>query len=147
MKQSIVVAFAAVVFLVMGGAIIAWSVFQGGGVEENFDIIPHFTDESFEKDVVESSKTRPVLVDFYAPWCYPCKFYEPMLREMVKELGDSVVIGKVNIDKNLIGRRLGINRVPTVLIIRDGEIKNAFLGVQPKETLVKALKEHGATEQ
>ena len=147
MKQTVIVVFTAVIFLLIGGSIIAWSVLQGGGIGDEFDIIPHFTDTTFEKDVVEPSKKRPVLVDFYAPWCFPCKFYEPMLREMVEELGDSVVIGKVNIDQNLIGRRLGVKRVPTVLIIRDGEIKNAFLGVQPKEILVKALVEHGATEK
>lgn len=147
MKQTIIVVFTAVIFLLIGGAIIAWSVLQGGGIEDNLDIIPHFTDATFQEDVVESSKKRPVLVDFYAPWCFPCKFYEPMLREMVEELGDSVVIGKVNIDQNLIGRRLGVKRVPTVLIIRDGEIKNAFLGVQPKEILVKAMVEHGASKK
>ena len=72
MRQTIIVVFTAIIFLLIGGAIIAWSVFQGGGIEDNLDIIPHFTDATFKKDVVEPSKKRPVLVDFYAPWCFPC---------------------------------------------------------------------------
>lgn len=63
------------------------------------------------------------------------------IREVAKDLKGRAVIGRVNTDQNLIARRFGINKIPAIFIIRDGEIKNAFYGVIPKETMIKALEE------
>jgi thioredoxin 1 len=101
-----------------------------------------FNDANFQKEVVEASKTRPVLVDFYADWCLPCRFLEPILEEAAKEVGDSAVIGKVNSDENLIARRFRVTSIPVMFIIKDAEIKQKIDGLVPKETIVQALKEH-----
>ena len=102
--------------------------------------VQSFTDENFQSNVVEASKKRPILVDFYAEWCFPCRMLDPVLREVAKDLKGRAVIGRVNTDQNLIARRFGINKIPAIFIIRDGEIKNAFYGVIPKETMIKALR-------
>jgi thioredoxin len=101
-----------------------------------------FNDANFQKEVVEASKSRPILVDFYADWCMPCRFLEPILEEAAKEVGDSAVIGKVNFDENLITRRFRVRNIPIMFIIKDAEIKKTIRGLVPKETIVQALKEH-----
>ena len=100
-----------------------------------------FNDANFQKEVVEASKTRPVLVDFYADWCLPCRFLAPILEEAAKEVGDSAVIGKVNSDENLIARRFRVTNIPVMFIIKDAQIKKKIDGLVPKETIVQALKE------
>jgi thioredoxin len=141
MNKKLVVALTGVAVLILGGAIIGISVYQKNAEPAT---LQSFTDENFEKKVLEVSKDRPVLVDVYAEWCLPCRFLEPALIQLAKELGDRAAIGKVDLDKNLIARRLGVQKVPTILIIRDGQIMKRFLGAQPKKTLMKALKEQGA---
>ena len=141
MNKKSVVALTGAAVLILGGVIIGASVYQKSAKPPT---LQSFTDENFEKKVLEVSKERPVLVDVYAEWCLPCRFLEPALVQLAKELGDRAVIGKVDLDKNLIARRLGVQKVPTILIIRDGQIRKKFLGAQPKETLMEALKELGA---
>jgi thioredoxin 1 len=145
MKKSGVIIATIVAFLLIGGLILVWSAHQRNDVEKQTSTyLKEFSDEDFEKEVVEASKSHPILVDFYADWCFPCRMMEPILEEVAKDLKGRAIIGKVNTDKNLIGRKFGISKIPAVFIIRDGEIKNAFYGVVPKETLVKALQEYGA---
>jgi thioredoxin 1 len=145
MKKSGVIIATIVAFLLIGGLILVWSAHQRHDVEKQTSTyLKEFSDEDFEKEVVEASKSHPILVDFYAEWCFPCRMMEPILEEVAKDLKGRAIIGKVNTDKNLIGRKFGISKIPAVFIIRDGEIKNAFYGVVPKETLVKALQEYGA---
>jgi thioredoxin len=143
MNKAATIVVTAVAFLLIGGFIILWAVYQQKETAEPQYVsnIHSFTDENFEKDVVEASKKRPILVDFYAEWCFPCRMLEPILQEVAKDLDRCATIGKINTDKNLIPRRFGINKIPAIFIIRDGEIKNAFYGVVPKETIVKALQE------
>lgn len=143
MSKTKIIVVTAVAFLLVGGLIILWSVYQqtGTATPQLASMIQSFTDENFEKDVVEASKKRAILVDFYAEWCFPCRMLDPILQEVAKDLNGCATIGKINTDQNLIPRRFGINKIPAIFIIRDGEIKNAFYGVVPKETILKALQE------
>lgn len=145
MKKTGIIIVTVVTFLLVGGLIVVWSAYQRGSVEQRVTTnLKDFSDENFEKEVVEASKTFPILVDFYAEWCFPCRMLDPILEEVAKDLKGRAVIGKVNTDKNLIGRKFGINKIPALFVIRDGEIKNAFYGVVPKETIIKALQEYGS---
>ncbi len=144
MKKSVIVASTVLVLFLLGSAIIAWSVFQKRAVTPDLTDVRSFTDDNFEADVVEASKSRPILVDFYAEWCFPCRMLDPILEEVAKDLKGLAVVGRVDTEKNLIARRFGIRRIPAVFVIKDGEIKSAFYGVVPKETMVKAIKESGS---
>jgi thioredoxin 1 len=144
MKKTLIIIITSLAFFMLGGLIIAWSTYQKEDVEKHIAHIKSFTDENFEVEVVEASKKHPVLVDFYADWCFPCRLLDPILEEVAKDMKGRATIGKLNTDKNLIARKFGVNRIPAVFIIRDGEIKNSFYGVVPKETIVKALKEYGS---
>jgi thioredoxin 1 len=143
MSKTKIIIVTVVGFLLVGGVLIIWSIHQQAETTQPQMIsnIQSFTDDNFEKDVVEASKKRAILVDFYAEWCFPCRMLEPILQEVAKDLNGCATVGKINTDQNLIPRRFGINKIPALFIIRDGEIKNAFYGVVPKETILKALQE------
>lgn len=102
--------------------------------------ILNLTDENFEEKVLNSNKT--VLVDFYADWCGPCKMMSPIIDELAKEIGDKVKIGKVNVDEN---QKLAIEylimSIPTIVIIKNGEVAKSILGVRPKEEILKVLEQ------
>jgi thioredoxin len=144
MKKTGIIIATIVCCFVLGGLIIVWSVYQKGDVPEELGRIMDLTDENFEKEVVEASKRKPILVDFYADWCMPCKMLEPSLHELAREFKGRAVIGKLNTDKNLVARRFGIQRIPAVFIIRNQEIKDVFYGVVSTERMRKALQEFGA---
>jgi thioredoxin 1 len=143
MKKSGVVIITIILFLAVGGLIIAWSVYRSP--EQDLGGVRSFTDENFRTEVVETSKTKPVLVDFYASWCVPCYMLEPILEEVAKDLKGKAVIGKVDTDRNMISRRFGVQRVPTIFIIRNGEVKDAISGVPTKKRLIEMLKRFGAS--
>jgi len=144
MNRTKLIVFTTVGLFLMGGLILSWAVYQKKDVPDQVSHVRSFTDENFEKEVVQASMKRPVLIDFYADWCFPCKMLEPVLAEVASELKDQAVVGKLNTDKNLIARRFGISKIPALFLIKDGEIKNSFYGVVTKETLVKALNELGS---
>jgi thioredoxin len=133
-----------IVFFVAGGLIVAWSVYQKGGVEKAVGDVKVFTDENFQELVVEASKMHPILIDFYADWCFPCKLLEPIIEQLAKDFRGKAVIGRLNAETNMIARRFDVKRIPTVFIIRDGEIKDAFYGVVSKEKMAKALRDLGS---
>jgi thioredoxin len=147
MKKSITIGLTICAFVLVGALIVAWSVHKKGDAGKHVVKVKNFTDENFERDVVEASKSQPVLVDFYAEWCYPCKMLDPILEEVARETLGRAVIGKIDTDRNLIPRRFGIDKIPAIFIIRDGEIKESFLGVVPKETIMKALAASPAVSQ
>ena len=99
--------------------------------------IVHVTSATFD-GVVTSD--RPVLIDFWAPWCGPCRAIAPVLEEIAQELGDKVTIGKVNVDEYPdLAVRFGVQAIPQLLFFKDGAIKDKVVGAVPKRELVKRL--------
>jgi putative thioredoxin len=103
------------------------------------DIIKDVTTATFAKDVLEASRTAPVIVDFWAPWCGPCKQLTPILEKVVRSYGGKVKLVKINIDENAaIAGQLRVQSIPTVYAFRDGRPLDGFMGAQP-ESAVKAF--------
>jgi thioredoxin len=146
MKKSWTVLITTVSLVVVGAIIIGWSVYKkrDRDIAAQTSYVQSFTDDNFETDVVEASKKHPILVDFYADWCFPCRMLDPILEEVAKDLKGRAIIGRINTEKNLIPRRFGISRIPAIFVIRNGEIKENFYGVVPKETIIKALLQYGS---
>jgi thioredoxin 1 len=92
------------------------------------------SDASFDTDVLQADK--PVLVDFWAEWCGPCKMIAPALEEMAKEKGDKLTIAKVNIDENpSTPSKYGVRGIPTLILFKDGEVAATKVGAVPKGQL------------
>ena len=97
-------------------------------------------DNTFEKVVVKSS--IPMIVDFWAEWCMPCKMVAPLLDELAEEFKGKIKIGKVNVDENTgIATDLGVMNIPTLLFYKDGEEKGRVVGVVSKKELIKKMEE------
>ncbi|HLV74155.1 thioredoxin [Actinomadura hallensis] len=98
------------------------------------------TDADFESEVLKNDK--PVLVDFWAEWCGPCRMVAPILEEISKEHGDKIDIVKLNIDENpKVPQQYGIMQIPTMNVYKDGEVVKQIMGAKPKAALLKDLAE------
>ena len=94
-----------------------------------------FTDGNFDTEVLQSQ--TPVLVDFWAEWCGPCKLIAPLIEEIAREKGDAIKVGKVNIDENQnLSFKFNIRAIPTLLIFKNGQVRDQVTGMTSKKDLV-----------
>ena len=97
-----------------------------------------FNDNNFDKEVLESD--LPVLVDFWTPWCGPCKILAPVVAEVAQEFRGKIKAGKLDVDKNpQTAQKYGVMGVPTMILFRDGKETKRIVGLRNKEGLVKEL--------
>jgi len=98
------------------------------------------TDATFEEKVLKESE-KPVIVDFWAPWCGPCQMMGPILEDLSEDVSDSAIVGKLNVDENPeTAGKYGVMSIPTLIIFKNGEPVKQLVGVQSKEALVEELK-------
>jgi len=101
--------------------------------------ISDVNDKNFSQETAEGL----VLVDFWAPWCGPCKMIAPVLEELDGELGDAVKIVKLNVDDNQeTAGKYGVMSIPTLLLMKDGNVVDQVVGFQPKEALAELVNKH-----
>jgi thioredoxin 1 len=96
------------------------------------------TDNNFQAEVIESDK--PVLVDFWAPWCGPCRRVSPIVEEIASERGEDLKVVKLNIDENQqVAQQFNVMSIPTLMLFRHGEVKKTVIGAYPKRKLEAEL--------
>lgn len=103
------------------------------------EFVVHIGDDSFEKEVIKSEK--PVLVDFWAPWCGPCRAIAPVIEELAENFKDTVRVAKINVDDNpKTAAAYGVMSIPTIVLFKDGNIVDRLVGLVPKGRLEELIK-------
>jgi len=98
-------------------------------------------DDNFQKEVLESEGL--VLVDFWAPWCTPCRMLAPTIEEIANEMEGKVKVCKMNVDESIqYPQQYGIMSIPTVMLFKNGQTVETMIGLQPKEEIIKTIQEH-----
>src|SRR5690349_24300281 len=119
------------------------TMLQNGGAPAP-DVVIDTTTQAFMKDVIEESKRQPVLVDFWAPWCGPCKQLTPVLEKAVKSAKGKVKLTKMNIDEHpAIPGQMGIQSIPAVIAFSNGQPVDGFMGALPESQVVAFLEQIG----
>ena len=102
--------------------------------------VNELTEGNFEAEVLQAAE--PVLVDFWAPWCGPCRMIAPLIEELAQSNAPAVRFAKINIDDMpTVAANYGVSSIPTLMIFKGGEVVDRFVGVQPKDRLQEALDE------
>lgn len=102
-----------------------------------------FTDANFQSEAIDASVVKPVLVDFFAPWCGPCKLQGPIVDEVAEAMGDIAKVGKMDTESNgQIASQYGIMSIPTLLVFRNGQVVETMIGLQNKGYLIDVIKKH-----
>ena len=103
--------------------------------------ILNVTDSTFEEEVLKSP--LPVLVDFWAVWCVPCRMIAPTVEQIAESHKDKLKVAKMNVDENMnTPAKFGIRGIPTLLLFKGGELKETMVGVQPKDKIIEAVTKH-----
>ena len=98
----------------------------------------NITKNNFEQEVLHSDK--PVLTDFWAPWCGPCRMLSPVISEIAEEYGDKVKVCKVNVDdEGELAASFNVMSIPTLVVVKDGKVTNSAVGVRPKAQIVEMI--------
>lgn len=98
-----------------------------------------FTDQNFEQEVLKSES--PVIVDFWAEWCQPCKLVSPTVDELAEEYHGKIKIGKMNVDENSASQNYNVMSIPTIMIFKKGQPVKSIIGAKPKEEYKRAIEE------
>jgi thioredoxin 1 len=100
--------------------------------------VAEFTDDNFDSEVIKSDV--PVMVDFWAPWCGPCRIIAPVIDELASENQGAIKVGKLNVETHSVeAQKYGVGSIPTIMIFKNGEVVQRFVGIQPKARLQQAL--------
>lgn len=102
------------------------------------ELVKHLNEFDFESTI--STTTKPVLVDFWAKWCFPCKMQAPILDELAKEVGNNAIIAKVDVDEcESLAYKYGVASIPTLILFKNGEIVEKVIGLTEKSKLLEII--------
>jgi|SRR5579871_2398690 len=106
-------------------------------------ILQSVSDANFQTDVIEASKTQPVMVDFWADWCRPCHMLTPTVEELARDHAGKLKVVKLNVDENMnVPGKFNIRGIPTLLIFKGGQVADQLVGALPKDQIEKAIQRH-----